>query len=154
MFFFVENYSYLTYNLGRGEFMAIYWFVTFIILLIIEIVTINLVSIWFAIGAIASMINSIFIQLIVFIIVSLISLLITKPIIKKIKSKEIIPTNLDRVIGKSAIVTKEIKKDKYGEVKVLGSIWTACSDADIDLGEKVKVLSIEGVKLIVKIEEE
>lgn len=159
MFFFVENYSYLTYNLGRGEFMAIYWFVTFIILLIIEIVTINLVSIWFAIGAIASMItsfftNSIFIQLIVFIIVSLISLLITKPIIKKIKSKEIIPTNLDRVIGKSAIVTKEIKKDKYGEVKVLGSIWTACSDADIDLGEKVKVLSIEGVKLIVKLEEE
>lgn len=159
MFFFVENYSYLTYNLGRGEFMAIYWFVTFIILLIIEIVTINLVSIWFAIGAIASMItsfftNSIFIQLIVFIIVSLISLLITKPIIKKIKSKEIIPTNLDRVIGKSAIVTKEIKKDKYGGVKVLGSIWTACSDTDIDLGEKVKVLSIEGVKLIVKIEEE
>lgn len=159
MFFFVENYSYLTYNLGRGEFMAIFWFVTFIVLLIIEIVTINLVSIWFAIGAIASMItsfftNSIFIQLIVFIIVSLISLLITKPIIKKIKSKEIIPTNLDRVIGKSAIVTKEIKKDKYGEVKVLGSIWTACSDRDIDLGEKVKVLSIEGVKLIVKIEEE
>lgn len=139
--------------------MAIKWFIAFIVLLVIELVTINLVSIWFAIGAIASMLTSFFtdsivIQLIVFIIISLISLAITKPLMKKVKAKEVIPTNLDRVIGKSAIVTKKITKDKYGEVKVLGNIWTACSDATIDVSQKVKVLAIDGVKLIVKVEEE
>ena len=138
--------------------MTIVWFIAFIVLLVLEIGTVNLVSIWFAIGTIASMITSFFIdsiliQLIVFIVVSLISLLITKPLMKKLRKSEIIPTNLDRVIGKSAIVTREIKKDQYGEVKVLGNLWTACSNDNILMGTKVKVLSIDGVKLIVEKEE-
>lgn len=149
----------MTYNLGRGEFMTIWWFVAFIILLLIEIGTVNLVSIWFAIGAIVSMICSVFvesaiIQLLVFFVVSLISLAVTKPLIKKFKVLEFIPTNLDRVIGKVGTVTKEITKDNYGEVKVFGNVWTAASDKKISVGTKVKVLAIEGVKLIVKVEEE
>ncbi len=159
MFNFVEKNNILTYNLVRGEFMAIYWFIAFVILLVIEIATINLVSIWFAIGAIAAMFTafftkSIFIQMIIFIIVSLISLVITKPLIKKVKNKEVVPTNSDRIIGKRATVIKTIDKDEYGEVKVYGNVWTACSDSRIEIGTKVKVLSIDGVKLIVKKEEE
>lgn len=139
--------------------MAIWWFGAFIILLIIEIGTVNLVSVWFAIGAIVSMICSLFIdsliiQLLVFIIVSLIALAITKPLIKKFKVMEIVPTNIDRVIGKIGTVTKEITKDSYGEVKVFGNVWTASSNKKISVGTKVKVLAIEGVKLIVKVEEE
>ena len=139
--------------------MAINWFIAFIILIIVELVTVNLVTIWFAIGSVFSMIvsfytDSLVIQLIVFIIVSLFSLLITKPLIKKLKAKEVVPTNSDRVIGHVAIVTKEISKDKYGEVKVLGNTWTASCDESIEVGKKVRIKAIDGVKLIVKLEEE
>ena len=134
--------------------MTFYWGVIFFILLFIEIITINLVSIWFALGALASMITSIFtdnliIQIIVFIAVSVITLLLTKPFIKKFNSTKHIPTNLDRVIGKVGEVTKDIKHNNYGEVKVMGTIWTATSDEEISIGEKVKVEKIDGVKLIV-----
>ena len=139
--------------------MAIGWFVAFIILLVIEMMTVNLVSIWFAIGAVAAIISTIFtdsfiIQLIVFVIVSIIALLITKPLVKKFKGFNVEPTNSDRVIGKTGEVTKKIEKNKYGEVKIFGNTWTATSDTPIDEGERVKVLSIDGVKLIVKKEEE
>ena len=139
--------------------MTIMWFLTFIILLIIELTTVNLVTIWFAIGAVAGLIttmftDSILIQLIVFVTVSLIALLLTKPLIKKFKGYDVVPTNSDRVIGKVGEVTKEIKTDKYGEVKVYGNIWTASSKDEIKVGEKVKVLAIDGVKLIVEKEEE
>lgn len=136
------------------------WFIAFIILVIIELVTVNLVTIWFAIGSIAAIIATIFTdslvwQLIVFLIVSFLSLLITRPLLKKIKRFEVEPTNLDRVIGKSGEVTKKIDLDKnhYGEVKVLGSIWTASSKEILEVGTKIKVLSIDGVKLIVEKEE-
>lgn len=139
--------------------MSLIWFVTFLIFLIIEIVTINLVTIWFAIGAIGAMItavitDSIIIQVVVFLIVSFISLLLTKPIIKRFKKFEVEPTNSDRVIGKIADVTKKIGKNEYGEVKVFGNTWTATSDDVVDVGTKVKIISIDGVKLIVKKEEE
>lgn len=138
--------------------MTFWWFITFIVLLFVELVTINLVSIWFAFGALASMgttfiTDSIVIQVIVFIVVSVISLLITKPIIKKFKITKIVPTNSDMVIGKTGEVIKKIETNKYGEVKVFGNIWTAYSDQELEIGEKVKVLSIDGVKLIVEKEE-
>jgi len=139
--------------------MSIIWFVAFLLLLIIEIVTINLVTIWFAFGAIAAMIATIFtdsviVQVVVFLVVSVISLILTKPLMKAFKKFEFQPTNSDRVIGKVGEVTKEIANNEYGEVKVFGSIWTATSDKKIAVGEKVKVISIDGVKLIVEKEEE
>ena len=135
--------------------MVIGWFIAFVILLVIELVTINLVTIWFAIGAVAAIITTIFtdsilIQSIVFVVVSVIALLITKPLIKKLKKFEVEPTNSDRVIGKVGDVTKKIGKNKYGEVKVYGNTWTASSKDVIEVGERVKVLSIDGVKLIVE----
>ena len=139
--------------------MVIGWFIAFIILLIIELATVNLVTIWFAIGAVAAIISTIFtdsivIQSIVFGVVSLLSLLITKPLIKKFKGFEVEATNSDRVIGKIGEVTKKITSNKYGEVKIFGNIWTATSEEELEAGQKVKVLSIDGVKLIVKKEED
>ena len=135
--------------------MVIGWFIAFVILLVIELVTVNLVTIWFAIGAVAAIITTIFtdsvlIQSIVFVVVSVIALLITKPLIKKFKKFEVEPTNSDRVIGKVGEVTKRIGKNKYGEVKVYGNTWTASSKQVINVGERVKVLSIDGVKLVVE----
>ena len=135
------------------------WFITFLILLFIEIITVNLVTIWFAIGALAAMgvaflTDSIIIQVAVFVVVSIIALLITKPIIKKFKGFDVTPTNSDRVIGKVGEVTKKIDKNKYGEVKIFGNTWTAYSEQVVDVGSRVKVLGIEGVKLIVEKEED
>lgn len=131
------------------------WIIAFLVLILIELVTVNLVSIWFAIGSIAAYITTFFtdnfmIQLIVFVIVSIISLLAMKPLTKKIRNRKYEPTNLDRVIGKEGVVTKDITKNSYGEVKVSGSIWTATSKKAISKGTQVKVLKIEGVKLLVE----
>ncbi len=141
------------------SFMAIYWIILFLVLLLIELATVNLVSIWFAVGALGAFAtsfftNSILIQLLIFVVISVISLLITLPIVKKFKSKEsIVPTNLDRVIGRQAEVTKEIKPNHYGEVEIFGTTWTAISQETIKIGEKVRVLKMDGVKLIVDREE-
>lgn len=135
--------------------MVIGWFIAFVILLLIELVTVNLVTIWFAIGAVAAIITTIFtdsimIQSIVFIVVSVLSLFITKPLIKKVKKFDVTPTNSDRVIGKVGEVTQKIGRNKYGEVKVYGNTWTASSKQVINVGERVKVLAIDGVKLVVE----
>lgn len=139
--------------------MTIIWFIVFTVLLIIELATVNLVTIWFAIGAVASIITtfftfSVWIQMIVFVIVSLLALLATKPLMKRFKHFDVVPTNSDRVIGKVGEVTKSIEKNQYGEVKVYGNTWTATSDKPIREGTRVKVLSIDGVKLVVEKEED
>ena len=132
------------------------WVIFFIILVIIELITINLVTIWFAFGALVTSLVSLYttdtvILLAVFTLVSLLLLLITKPVVKKLKVKKVVATNLDQVIGKTGVVTEPIAKDKIGEVKVLGKRWCAYSDREISKDKKVKILSISGVKL--KVEE-
>ncbi|HIR59781.1 MAG TPA: NfeD family protein [Candidatus Onthousia excrementipullorum] len=136
--------------------MTLFWLVLFVILALFELATVNLVSIWFAIGAIIAtfvslVTDNIMIHLAVFTITSILLLLLTKPFVKKIKKKDVVPTNLDRVIGKVGVVTEKIEKDGIGEVKVLGKRWSAYSDKEIKENCKVKVLSINGVKL--KVEE-
>ncbi len=138
--------------------MAIYWFGLCLFLIFVEICTVDLVSIWFAIGAFLTMLasfvtDSLMVQVTVFALSSLIALLITKPLVKKMKKTEVIPTNYDRVLGQRAEVTKKITEDSYGEVKVLGSIWTAVSNSVMEVGEKVIVERVDGVKLVVKKEE-
>ena len=135
--------------------MSEIWFLLFIILLVIEIFTVDLVSIWFATAAlicgfIAIFIDNILIELILFIVMSVILLILTRPFMKKMKVNKAKPLNLDRVIGREAIVTKTIAKNNTGEVKVLSKIWTAISDESIKEGSIVIVEKIEGVKLVVK----
>lgn len=156
MFSFVEYYVNLTYNLSiRRRVMNVVWFFLFLLLLILEIATVNLVSIWFAIGALFSFAtsfftNSILVQVIVFILASGCSLMITKPIVKKMRKREIHFTNADRIIGKKGLVLRRIEKYHPGEVSTLGSIWTAVSDIEIEEGEEVVVERIDGVKIWVK----
>lgn len=135
--------------------MTILWLVIFIILVFLELITTNFVSIWFAIGALITtfaslVIDNSMIELAIFTVTSLILLLVTRKLVSKIKPKGHVPTNLDQVIGKIGVVTEDILEDEIGEVKVLGKRWSAYSDKEIVKNSKVKILSIDGVKLKVE----
>ena len=135
--------------------MIFFWLGLFIILAIFELMTINLVSIWFALGALITtfvslITDNMMIQLAVFTISSILLLILTRNLAKKLKKTKVVPTNLDQVIGKIGIVTEDIEQDGIGEVKVLGKKWSAYSDREIKKDEKVKIISIEGVKLKVE----
>lgn len=137
---------------------AIIWGVLAVVFAALEIATVQLVSIWFTIGAAAAFIScfldaNITVQLIVFVAVSGIALVCTRPFVKKFSTSKIQATNADMCIGKEAVVTKAIN-NKLGEgsAKVGGIEWTArnIGDGIIPEGETVVVRSIEGVKLIVE----
>lgn len=135
------------------------WLILFVILIILELCTINLTTIWFAFGALLAYVTSLFfdnviIQTTVFLVVSVATLIFTRPIVKKYLLKKPSRTNADMLIGKVGIVTKEIVKDNVGEVKIDGKYWSAKSNKRIKEGSKVEILSIEGVKLIVEKKEE
>lgn len=135
--------------------MGLFWFVFFLGLLLIEISTVNLVSIWFAIGALVSCIvslftDSLYIQIFAFILTSVIILLVTKPFVKKVRKRKVQPTNLDRIVGDIGIVTEDIIPHEKGEIKVDGKRWTAVSEKKLLVGTKVKVLKIDGVKAVVE----
>ena len=130
------------------------WLSIVVALAILEIAKVNLVSIWFVVSGIIAMITSLFtdniiIQASIFIIFGIIFMLLTKKIIKKIiPNKE--KTNLDRIIGMTGIVISKITKNKSGEVKVDGKIWTAISNTTINENEPVKILEINSTKLKVE----
>ena len=130
------------------------WFLIALILGIIEALTTNLVSIWFVLSALVSMIISYFIdniavQIGIFVVLGILLMPISKKIYRKIKASNV-STNFDRIIGMKGIVTEDITKDSIGEVKVDGKRWSAYADTNISKGENIKVLSINSVKIKVK----
>lgn len=141
---------------------VVFWIVLLIILVGIEFATQDLVSIWFIIGSIGAIICAAFnlpflVQFFVFLGISIILLFATRPLTKKFMKREIVRTNFDRLVGMTAIVTKDIKKDELGEVKVEGLYWRAYSPVGDEFkeGERVYINAINGTKLVVsKIEEE
>lgn len=130
------------------------WLLVIIVLSIIEASTANLVCIWYIVSAILTLIVSLFIdntliEFAIFVLTGTILLLTTKNFIKnKLVSKE--KTNLDRIIGARGVVTEDIEDLVIGEVLVDGKKWSAISDKPIKKGEKVKIVKIEGVKLVVE----
>ena len=133
----------------------LFWLVLVIVLSIIEIATVNLLTIWFVISGIVAMILSFFIEDVavvstIFAILGIILLIITRPIVKKFAKTKDENINLGRVIGKTGIVTEEIRKNQVGEVKVDGKRWSAVSNKKIEVGSEVIIDAIEGVKLIVR----
>lgn len=137
----------------------IFWLILVIVLSFVEIATVNLVSIWFVASGIVAMILSFFIEdtaiiTTIFILLGMLLLVISRPIVNKLRSKDNEKTNLDRIIGEDAIVTEEITKNEVGEVKVDGKRWSAVSKEKCLKGDTVKVLKIDGVKLIVEKESE
>ena len=137
----------------------IFWLVLVIVLSFVEIATVSLVSIWFVASGIVAMILSFFIEdtaiiTTIFILLGIFLLVISRTIVKKWRSKDDEKTNLGRIIGGTAIVTEDIKKNVVGEVKVDGKRWSAVSKEKCLKGDTVKILKIDGVKLIVEKESE
>jgi membrane protein implicated in regulation of membrane protease activity len=136
------------------------WLFIFVILLLIESLTFNLITVWFAVGAFGAFVATYFtgdllLQFLVFTIVTSISLVLTRPLVRKLlKGRGHVKTNLDSVIGAIGIVETEIKPNALGRVSVLGKDWSAKSDKPLKAGSKVEILAIEGVKLIVRKKEE
>ena len=144
-----------------GQHAIAVWLVLLVVFVVFEAATVQLVSVWFALGALAALIAAIchapaWLQIVLFILISAVSFAVTRPLVKKFSTSKIQKTNADRCIGDTAVVTEEINNlEAKGQVKVDGNIWTARSENNdiIPAGEKVTVIKIEGVKLIVKKED-
>lgn len=138
--------------------MPFIWLAFAVVMAICEAATTQLVSIWFVIGAVSAAIASLFtpsllIQSLIFVFVSLAALLVTRPLVKKLrKFGEKPTTNADRLVGQIGVVTMDIPDPhSVGQVKVMGEVWSAVSEsAPIKKDTKIKVLGIDSVKLIVE----
>lgn len=124
---------------------------------VVELVTTDLVSIWFAAGGLSALIAyfleaSQTVQIFIFVIISLIFIVIARPLAKKYFRTNIISTNYDRVIGQHGLVLKKIDADTRGEVKVLSTQWSACSvdNSTLEVGDYCEILAVEGAHLVVK----
>ncbi|MGM9873693.1 MAG: NfeD family protein [Bacilli bacterium] len=145
------------------QYMWIIWLSIFVIALIIETLSSELVSVWFAFGSLIAIILSFipnvdwWIELIVFMVLSLVSLLCLRPLANKFMKKNDIHSNIDEIIGAKGVVIKSANQLNYGEVKIKGIIWTMVPSMDTKNLEKddiVSVVAVEGNKLIVKKVEE
>lgn len=146
---------------GIANYAWVIWLAAFIVCLILEAVTPgSLVSVWLAVGALVAMlcsfgIKSFGVQVVIFLIASFVTFALIRPIAKKHFSSKLEPTNADRLVGETAVVTEAIDNlAAKGQVKVRGQIWTARSvdNTPVAEGALVKVLRLEGVKVIVQVD--
>ena len=136
--------------------LILIWFIVILVAAFIEINTMDLTSVWFSIGALIAFVLALLaqppvLQVLAFVIVSVILLVSVRPIAKNYFRTNLVNTNADRLVGRVAICTKEIRTGERGEVKIDGQFWTAVTSGDdsVLVDEKVEILAIEGVKLIV-----
>ena len=138
--------------------MWIFWLIASGIFFIGEMATTGFLIFWLGFGALAAMgvsflTTNLLIQLAVFAIVSILLIILTKPLVNKyIHQGETVPTNAYSIIGKKGIVTKQISNiDGVGQVKIGGEIWSAvsCDNTEIAPDTEVTVKKIEGVKVVV-----
>lgn len=138
--------------------MVYVWLGIMIAAVVVEVCTAQMVSVWFAIGALCSFfvalagVEQLWIQIVVFVVASAITVIVTRPLVKKLVNKRAEPTNADMVIGKIGVVTEKIDNlAPSGLVKVGGNVWTARSvdNSVIEENDKVVIKEISGVKLLV-----
>lgn len=137
--------------------MYIFWIILALAFLVIEFGTVALVSIWFIGGSLAAMVvaltgGPLWLQVLLFALVSLILLLLLRPFLRKFIDPNKVRTNVDAVIGREALVTEDIDNLLgTGTIKLGGTVWTARSvdNSRIQAGTVVTVQSVQGVKAIV-----
>ena len=138
---------------------AYYWLILFAILLAVEIFTLGLTTIWFAGGALVAFFAALaganlYVQLILWLVVSVLLLVCTRPVAKKYICKKQEKTNVDSLVGQETVVCEDISnRENTGKVMINGIEWTARAEDPTAMYEKgsiVRILRIEGVKVIVK----
>ena len=140
--------------------MTLIWLIVFAVLIIVELATMGLTTIWFAGGAVIACVVAAFnlpiwLQIVAFLVVSVLLLYFTRPIAVKYFNKSRTRTNIESMIGKQAVVMSEIDNIQgIGQVKVNGMDWSARSfdDVTIPAGKVVVVRAVDGVKLLVSID--
>lgn len=139
-----------------------YWLIALAVLLVIEIITLGLTTIWFAGGALVAFVASLFnapviVQIAIFLIVSIILLVFTRPVVEKRLNESRAKTNVNSIVGKEGKVTETIDNfNQKGIVVLNGLEWTARSSRDdlvIPQGSKVVVDEVKGVKVFVSMTE-
>ena len=137
----------------------IFWLILFVVFIIMEIITLGLTTIWFAAGSLVAFIVSLLgagrpVQIILFFAVSILMLYFTRPWAKKFINQKATRTNAEDLKGRTAKVISEINNHEgSGQVMINGLEWTARATNDDDViseGKLVKVVNIQGVKLIVE----
>lgn len=133
------------------------WLIISGVFFVAEIFTTGFLIFWLGVGALAAMVlsifcSNIFVQTLVFIIVSAILMIFTRPLVNKMISiKETMPTNVYGILQKEGIVVENINNMDYsGKVKVNGELWSAISSTPLEKGTKIKVIEVDGVKLKVE----
>lgn len=138
--------------------LSIMWLVILAVLIVIEIATLGLTTIWFAGGALAALLATIaggplWLQIVLFLAVSVVLLIFTRPFAAKYMNKGVQKTNVDEIPGETGIVIQTIDNLKAeGRVMLKGMEWSARSQdgGSIEAGMVVRVIAVEGVKLIVE----
>lgn len=139
--------------------MTVVWLIAMIALLVVEGLVPGLISIWFALGALAALVSALlhaplWLQIVWFLVVSIAALALTRPLAKKYINSKTQPTNADMLIGRECVVRENIDNVLgTGAVSVDGKVWTARTESDdtkAQEGSRAVVVRIEGVKLIVK----
>ena len=134
------------------------WLILLVVLVTGEAITVGLTFIWFAVGAMGGLLTAvlggaIWLQIVVFLALSALSLVLVRPAAAKLLTPGLSPTNADRVLSQIALVTEEIDNiAETGQVKLFGQVWTARSEngETIPVQSRVRILRIEGVKVFVK----
>ncbi len=137
---------------------VIFWAVAVVAFIILELATVGLASIWFALGALCALIAALlgaplWLQIVWFVIISVATLLLTRPLAKKYINSKTMATNADRVIGRRAVVKERIDElSGTGAVLADGKMWSArtVDGSSAEPGDVVIVREIRGVKLIVE----
>lgn len=139
--------------------MMIIWLVILIVSIAVEVITLGLTSIWFAGGALIAVVFAalslpIWLQILVFLVISLLLMVFTRPIAVKYFNRDRVRTNVESMVGRQAIVISEIDNlQGIGQVTVGGQEWSARSEVDsqrMGVGTVVQVVAVSGVKLIVR----
>ena len=136
---------------------VILWLILMVVFLAVEAGTVTLVSLWFAAGALAALLTAlahgpVWLQALLFVVVSAGLLLALRPLVKKYLAPKLTPTNVDSVVGSTGLVTTAIDNvSAVGQVMLGAMEWTARSTSGqpIPAGTRVKVDRIEGVKAYV-----
>ena len=137
---------------------SLIWILIAVIFAVIEAFTISLTTIWFTVGGVAACVvallgGPLLLQIIVFLVVSIVLLYFTRPLaVKKLRIGHE-KNNIDQMIGKTCLVTDTIEPYHTGQVKLNGMVWTAVAKNEqetLSQGEIVKIVKLEGVKLVVE----
>ncbi|MCR5112394.1 MAG: NfeD family protein [Acholeplasmatales bacterium] len=135
-----------------------FWLAAFVFTIILEAITQDFVSVWFAAGSFATLCICYFapwwVEVIVFLVISVVSLIATRPLVKKLMRSQIRKTNSDEFIGQRVKLLKDTSKFESGEVKINSIIYTAVlpddSDEEIKADSIVEIVSIKGNKVIIR----